>query len=89
MTLVYLVAGEHSGDVLGARLMAAMRQPGPGCGLPASAARAWRRSGFPPLFPMHELAVMGLMEVLPRFASSAGGWPRPPPTCEHAGRTCW
>ncbi len=67
MTLVYLVAGEHSGDVLGARLMSAMRQARPdlrfaGVGGPRMAAL-----GFSSLFPMHELAVMGLMEVLPKL----------------------
>jgi lipid-A-disaccharide synthase len=67
MTLVYLVAGEHSGDVLGARLMAALRQARPdvrfsGVGGPRMAAE-----GFSSLFPMHELAVMGLMEVLPKL----------------------
>ena len=67
MTLVYLVAGEHSGDVLGARLMAALRQLRPevrfcGVGGPRMIAE-----GLSSLFPMHELAVMGLMEVLPRI----------------------
>jgi lipid-A-disaccharide synthase len=67
MTLVYLVAGEHSGDVLGARLMAALRRSGPdlrfaGVGGPRMAAE-----GLSSLFPMHELAVMGLLEVLPQL----------------------
>ncbi len=66
MTLIYLVAGEHSGDVLGARLMQALRQARPeldfaGVGGPLMAAQ-----GLDSLFPMHELAVMGLFEVLPR-----------------------
>ena len=43
MTLVYLVAGEASGDVLGARLMAALRRAAAGSrNSPASAASAWR-----------------------------------------------
>jgi len=67
MTLVYLVAGEHSGDVLGARLMAALRHARydlrfTGVGGPRMAAE-----GLTSLFPMHELAVMGLLEVLPRL----------------------
>jgi lipid-A-disaccharide synthase len=67
MSLVYLVAGEHSGDVLGARLMAALRQARPelrfcGVGGPRMAAEGLRS-----LFPMHELAVMGLLEILPRL----------------------
>ncbi len=67
MTLVYLLAGEHSGDVLGARLMIALRRARPdltftGIGGPRMAAE-----GFASLFPMHELAVMGLLEVLPKI----------------------
>jgi lipid-A-disaccharide synthase len=67
MTLVYLVAGEHSGDVLGARLMAALRQMRPDltfCGVGGPRMTA---EGLASLFPMHELAVMGLLEVLPRI----------------------
>ena len=68
MTLVYLLAGEHSGDVLGARLMAALKAARPdlhfaGIGGPRMAAE-----GLHSLFPMQELAVMGLLEVLPRLA---------------------
>jgi len=64
---VYLIAGEQSGDVLGARLMDALRRARPdlefaGIGGPLMAQR-----GFSTLFPMHELAVMGLLEVLPRI----------------------
>ena len=64
--LVYVVAGEHSGDVLGGRLIAALRRARPdlefaGVGGPRMAAQ-----GLAPLFPMRDLAVMGLLEVLPR-----------------------
>jgi lipid-A-disaccharide synthase len=67
MPLIYLLAGEHSGDVLGARLMAALRAARPdldfaGIGGPRMAAL-----GFSSLFPMHELAVMGLVEIVPRL----------------------
>ena len=65
--LIYLLAGEQSGDVLGARLMAALREARPevtfaGIGGPRMVAE-----GLHSLFPMHELAVMGLLEVLPRI----------------------
>lgn len=65
--LIYLVAGEHSGDVLGARLMLALRAARPevqfaGIGGPRMVA-----AGLAPLFPMADLAVMGLLEVLPRI----------------------
>jgi lipid-A-disaccharide synthase len=64
---IYLIAGEHSGDVLGARLMIALRAARPdivftGIGGPRMAAE-----GLVSLFAMQELAVMGLLEVLPRI----------------------
>lgn len=63
MTLVYLIAGEQSGDTLGARLMDALPSDTrfAGIGGQAMAAR-----GLTSLFPMRELALMGLLEVLPR-----------------------
>lgn len=65
--LVFLVAGEASGDALAARLMAALKAKTEarvrfaGVGGPAMAAE-----GLESLFPMAELSVMGLAEVLPR-----------------------
>ncbi len=63
---IWLLAGEASGDVLGARLMAAISVLRPdvrfrGVGGPRMAAL-----GLASLFPMRDLAVMGLAEVLPR-----------------------
>ncbi len=66
MTLVYLVAGEHSGDVLGARLMAALRHARPDLTFTGVGGPRMEALGFVSLFPMHELAVMGLLEILPR-----------------------
>ena len=67
MTLVYLLAGEHSGDVLGARLMAALRAARPGLAFAGIGGPRMAAEGLASLFPMHELAVMGLLEVLPRL----------------------
>lgn len=66
--LVFLIAGEPSGDVLGARLMAALkaRSPKPltfmGIGGPQMAAE-----GLASLFPMDELSLMGAAEILPHL----------------------
>jgi lipid-A-disaccharide synthase len=65
--LVYLVAGEQSGDVLGARLMAALRAARPDLAFAGVGGPRMIAEGLSPLFPMHELAVMGLLEVLPRI----------------------
>lgn len=67
MSLVYLVAGEHSGDVLGARLMAALRAERADLAFCGIGGPRMMEQGFGSLFPMSDLAVMGLMEVLPRL----------------------
>lgn len=66
MTLVYLLAGEHSGDVLGARLMIALRHARPDLEFAGIGGPRMTAEGLHSLFPMHELAVMGLLEVLPK-----------------------
>jgi lipid-A-disaccharide synthase len=67
MTLVYLVAGEQSGDVLGARLITAIRASRPDIEFAGVAGPRMQAQGVKSLFPMQDLAVMGLAEVLPRL----------------------
>jgi lipid-A-disaccharide synthase len=67
MTLIYLVAGEQSGDVLGARLMKALRAQRPGLAFCGVGGPRMIAEGLETLFPMRELAVMGLLEVLPNI----------------------
>lgn len=67
MTLIYLIAGEASGDVLGARLMAALRQRRPDLRFAGIGGERMRAQGLQTLFPLHELALMGLLEVLPNL----------------------
>jgi len=64
---IFLIAGEPSGDALGARLMAALREvAGPDqLAFAGVGEEAMTEQGLESLFPMNELAVMGLMEVLP------------------------
>jgi lipid-A-disaccharide synthase len=64
--LIYLVAGEQSGDVLGGRLIAALRRARPGLEFAGIGGPRMQAQGLRSLFPMRELAVMGLLEVLPR-----------------------
>jgi lipid-A-disaccharide synthase len=67
VTLVYLIAGEESGDVLGARLMAALKAARPGLAFAGIGGPRMEAEGLVPLFAQKELAVMGLLEVLPRI----------------------
>lgn len=67
MPLIYLVAGEASGDVLGARLMAACRAQHPGCAFAGVGGPRMAEQGLHSLFPLADLAVMGLVEILPRI----------------------
>ncbi|MDD2875949.1 MAG: lipid-A-disaccharide synthase [Acidiphilium sp.] len=66
MTLIYLVAGEASGDVLGARLIEAMRRLRPDLEITGIGGARMAEQGVASLFPMQDLAVMGLAEILPR-----------------------
>jgi lipid-A-disaccharide synthase len=66
--LIFLVAGEPSGDQLGARLMAALKQETGGrvrfAGIGGELMAA---EGLASRFPIRELAVMGFFEVLPHL----------------------
>jgi lipid-A-disaccharide synthase len=64
--LIYLIAGEPSGDVLGARLMRAIRRRRPGVTFAGIGGAAMAEAGCASLFPMENLSLMGLLEVLPR-----------------------
>ena len=65
--LIYLVAGEASGDVLGARLLASMRALRPGLRFAGVGGARMAEQGFETLFPLSDLAVMGIVEVIPRI----------------------
>jgi lipid-A-disaccharide synthase len=67
MTLVYLIAGEPSGDALGGRLMAALKALRPELQFAGIGGPLMQEQGLASLFPMRELALMGLLEVLPRL----------------------
>lgn len=64
---VFLIAGEPSGDKLGANLMAGLKQLHPGIGFAGIGGPLMEAEGLVSLFPMHELSVMGLAEVLPKL----------------------
>ncbi len=65
---IWLLAGEASGDVLGARLMLALRARRPDLQFAGVGGPRMLAAGLPhSLFPMADLAVMGLAEILPRL----------------------
>ena len=64
---LYLLAGEPSGDRLGAALMAGLKQLEPDIQFRGVAGPEMQGQGMESLFPMDELSVMGLTEVLPKY----------------------
>ena len=64
---VFLIAGEASGDALGAALMAGMKTLAPGVEFHGIGGPKMEAEGLQSLFPMEELSVMGLVEVLPKY----------------------
>jgi lipid-A-disaccharide synthase len=64
---LFLIAGEPSGDLLGAALIAGLRELAPGARLEGVGGPAMAAQGFRSRFPMADLSVMGLAEVLPRL----------------------
>jgi len=67
MTLIYIIAGEASGDVLGARLIVALRKARPELSFAGIGGERMAEQGLKSLFDYRELALMGLLEVLPRI----------------------
>ena len=64
---LYLIAGEPSGDRLGAALMAGLRALVPGVEFHGVGGPLMQAEGMESLFPMAELSVMGLAEVAPKY----------------------
>lgn len=66
--VVFLIAGEPSGDAIGARLMTAIRREhsaGTGIEFLGIGGRKMAAAGLQPLFSIDELSVMGFAELLP------------------------
>ncbi|MBB5514723.1 lipid-A-disaccharide synthase [Rubricella aquisinus] len=64
---LFLIAGEASGDRLGAALMRGLRALVPDVEFHGIGGPDMQAAGMTSLFPMDELSVMGLTEVLPRL----------------------
>lgn len=64
---VFFVAGEDSGDQLAARLMAALREAAPGVVFAGVGGNRMAAEGLVSLFPLDDIAVMGIGPVLRRL----------------------
>lgn len=64
---LFLAAGEPSGDRLGGALIAGLRELAPGLEVAGVGGPSMAAQGMESLFPMEDLAVMGVAEVLPRL----------------------
>ncbi len=63
----FLIAGEPSGDALGGALMAGLKSLQPKITFEGIGGQDMTSEGLTSRFPMDELSVMGLAEVLPRY----------------------
>ncbi len=66
---VFLIAGEPSGDALGAEVMKGLKTRNQDVQFSGVGGPLMQAEGLVSLFPMQELSVMGLAEVLPRLPS--------------------
>jgi lipid-A-disaccharide synthase len=64
---VFLVAGEDSGDRLGAALIAAIKQRSPGARFSGVGGSQMAGQGVPSLFPLGDLAIIGFAAILARL----------------------
>ncbi|MFW8592969.1 lipid-A-disaccharide synthase [Cribrihabitans neustonicus] len=64
---VFILAGEPSGDRLGGALMRGLKELEPGVSFEGIGGPVMAAQGLSSRFPMEELSVMGLAEVLPKY----------------------
>ncbi|AZV78341.1 lipid-A-disaccharide synthase [Parasedimentitalea marina] len=64
---VFILAGEPSGDRLGGALMAGLHDLAPGVSFEGVGGPMMMAQGLSSQFPMDELSIMGIAEVLPKY----------------------
>lgn len=69
---IYIIAGEASGDFLGAQLMAAIQNQEPDTMFSGIGGERMETHGLKSLFAMDELSLMGIVEILPNLKKLIG-----------------
>ncbi|MEJ6479252.1 MAG: lipid-A-disaccharide synthase, partial [Octadecabacter sp.] len=64
---IFVIAGEPSGDKLGGALMVGLRQLRPDVTFQGVGGPLMQAQGMGSQFPMDELSIMGIAEVLPKY----------------------
>ena len=64
---IYIIAGEASGDVLGGRLMHALKSRGADITFHGIGGENMQAQGLTSLFSMQELSLMGVFEIVPKL----------------------
>ncbi len=64
---IAIIAGESSGDILGARLIEALKTIYPEATYEGIAGKEMQQAGCKTMYPMDRLSLMGFSEVLPRY----------------------
>jgi lipid-A-disaccharide synthase len=64
---IYIIAGEASGDQIGAHLMAALKERHSSYTFYGIGGDKMKNAGLTSLFPMRELSIMGLAEIIPHI----------------------
>ena len=64
---IYIIAGEASGDFIGSQLIRALCAQSPDININGIGGGLMHAQGLDSLFPMHELSVMGIGEILPKI----------------------
>ena len=68
MRLIYIIAGEPSGDLLASRLMRAILKEDPDTRFAGMGGETMKAMGFSSLFDISEISVMGILEVIPKLS---------------------